>query len=133
MSLASIAYDVKDFLTKTEAEKNYEKYKETLEDLQDNLKKIEKNLTNLADQIVELNKLKKPISVSAGKYVTDFDVKCQEILKQISDKFIYYCEKRTQVNNLLSSVEEKYEAWQNAVNTENSRKRNLSKEELEAI
>ena len=39
MSLASIAYDVKDFLTKTEAEKNCEKYKETLEDLQDNLKK----------------------------------------------------------------------------------------------
>ena len=131
MSLSSIEYDIKDFFTETEAESRCKEYKKALHELDDEIEILDRNLTNLADQLVELQKVhNNPLSVSKGKYVMDFETKCSEVFSALSNKFIYYCENQSKVKEIREKVEERYKAWNKAVDTENSRKQDLTEEEL---
>lgn len=110
MSSNTIGYNGENITEKDDIEKYKEAYGSVLEDLDEQIEILKKEITNLADQLVELQKVhNNPLSISKGKFVSDFESKCSEVFLDLSNKFIYYSEKQAEVNEMRDKVQEKYE------------------------
>ena len=119
-----------DIFTTSKAEENYNKYKKIASKLDEEIRVIDKAIQNLADQLVELQKIKTPISISAGKYVDVYNEKCNNVCSEILSNFIYYSEKQTLVKEKYDYVVERRDKWDQAVRTENEKQQELTEDEL---
>lgn len=125
-----IGFKFKDFFTTSKAEENYNKYRKIASKLEDEIRVIDKDIQNLADQLVDIQKIKTPISISVGKYVDVYNEKCNSVCSEISNNFIYYSEKQTLVKEKYDYVVERRDKWDQAVKRENENQQELTEEEL---